>query len=71
MYALPFPGLFAVLQISESTSSKDVEGWDSLKHIIIVSVIEKHFNVKFALGEIESLKNIGEMVELIASKLAG
>jgi acyl carrier protein len=34
-----------------------------------VSAIEQEFAVRFALGELETLKNVGEMIDLIQSKL--
>lgn len=57
------------LLITESSSARNVEGWDSLAHITIVSVIEQEFHIRFALGELESLNNVGEMVKLIQTKL--
>ena len=44
-------------------------GWDSFAHVMIVSSIEEEFGVRFALGELELLENVGDMVDLIASKL--
>jgi len=43
---------------------------DSLAHINLVSAIEQEFAVRFALGELETLKNVGEMIHLIQQKLA-
>lgn len=56
------------LIITNETSAEDVDEWDSLSHIELISNIESHFKVRFALGELQDLKNIGDMVELIASK---
>ena len=56
------------LKISNETTAEDIEDWDSLAHINLVVAIEEEFNVKFALGELQSLKNVGEMVELIIKK---
>ena len=36
----------------------------------LVVAIEKHFGIKFAFGELQDLKNVGEMAELIAEKVA-
>ena len=55
-----------VLQF-ENTAS-DVEGWDSLTHIQLIVAIEKSFKIKFTSREILSWKNVGEMVDCIASK---
>lgn len=56
------------LEIMENYTAEDVEGWDSLTHIILVVSIEKSFNMKFLSSEITSWKNIGEMIESIYSK---
>jgi acyl carrier protein len=56
------------LAITGATTASDVPGWDSLTNINLIFAIEREFNVKFALGEIQELSNVGEMVELIAKK---
>ena len=55
--------------IEDKTNSDDVEEWDSLNHINLVSVIEKEFKIKFALGELMTLKDVGAMVDLMMEKL--
>ncbi len=55
--------------IENTTSSDEVEDWDSLNHINLVSAIEKEFKIKFALGELMTLKNVGAMVDLMMEKL--
>jgi acyl carrier protein len=58
------------LQLFAATTAADVEGWDSLAHINLVVAIEKRYKVKFALGELQELKNVGDMANLIIKKLA-
>lgn len=58
------------LVISRESNATNVEDWDSLAHINLVTTIEKHFKIKFALGELQELKNVGEMCDLIRTKLA-
>lgn len=36
--------------IDESSTSKDVDGWDSLTHMQIIAQIEKHFRSTFHFG---------------------
>jgi acyl carrier protein len=55
--------------IEDKTNSDDVEDWDSLNHINLVSAIEKEFKIKFALVELMTLKDVGAMVELMMEKL--
>ena len=56
------------LVILRQTTAKDVEDWDSLAHINLVVAIEKSFRITFALGELQSLQNVGNMVDLIVRK---
>ena len=55
--------------IKNATSSDEIEDWDSLNHINLVSAIEKEFKIKFALGELMTLKDVGAMVDLMMEKL--
>jgi acyl carrier protein len=59
----------ADLTITPESNGHNVEGWDSLAHINLVTAIEQEFGIKFALGELQELKNVGEMIELIEKKL--
>jgi len=58
------------LHLTRESNAQNVDGWDSLAHINLVSAAEQEFGVRFALGELEELKNVGEMVDLIERKLA-
>ncbi|MEG2938945.1 MAG: acyl carrier protein [Oscillospiraceae bacterium] len=55
--------------ISDETTSADIEDWDSLEQINILVALEKLFSIKFAVSEVEGLKYVGEMIDLIMSKL--
>lgn len=57
------------LIISDSTNSDEIEDWDSLNHINLVCAVELEFKIKFALGELETLKDVGEMTDLVMEKL--
>ena len=46
-----------------------LEGWDSLMHINIVTSIEQEFKIRFGLGELQELKNVGEMIALMEKKI--
>jgi acyl carrier protein len=58
------------LTLSSETSAKDVEGWDSLTNINLIFAAQREFRIKFGLGEIQELNNVGEMVRLIEKKMA-
>ena len=54
--------------ISEETVADDIEDWDSLEHITLISAVEKEFRMKFKMKEITSMKNVGEMAAIIAER---
>mgnify|MGYP001596566074 CR=1 FL=1 len=60
----------STLTIMDQTNSNDIDDWDSLNHINLVTAIEKDFSIKFALGELKNLKNVGEMLSLIERKIS-
>ncbi|MDO9309317.1 MAG: acyl carrier protein [Deltaproteobacteria bacterium] len=55
--------------LQRETSSDDIEEWDSLTHMNLVVALELSFKIKFALGELQKLRNVGEMLDLINRKL--
>jgi acyl carrier protein len=56
------------LIINNLTNSEDIEDWDSLNHINLVSAIEKEFKIRFALGELMEIKDVGAMIDLMMFK---
>jgi acyl carrier protein len=56
--------------ITSSTTADDIEDWDSLTHMMLISAVEKRFGVKFPLGELPLLQNVGDMADSIEKKLA-
>jgi acyl carrier protein len=56
------------LTLTETTTAKDVPGWDSITHVLIVVAVEKKFKVKFTAGEIQQLQNVGDLAALIRRK---
>ncbi len=51
--------------LNDSMTSNDIEGWDSLMQITLVSSIEGEFDICFNLKDIQNVTNVGEMVDLI------
>jgi len=57
------------LKITADTDADDIDEWDSLSHITLVMEMENAFGVRFALGELAELQNVGDMANLILKKL--
>ena len=58
------------IELRPGTTANDVKGWDSLSHIQLVVAIEKHFKIRFNFAELQKFKNVGQMCDNIATKLA-
>ena len=57
------------LIISNKTSSEDIESWDSLNHILLLNVVEKEFNIKINLAEMQDTNDVSSIVNLIINKI--
>lgn len=56
------------LIITDATNSDDIEDWDSLEHIALIVSMEKEFNMKFDIKEVNKLENVGGMIDMILAK---
>ena len=57
------------IQVNDATTAEDIEDWDSLEHINLVVAVEKKFKIKFNMGEVNAFKNVGEMVDIIMTRI--
>ncbi len=57
-------------EMRNDLTATDVEGWDSLTHMSIIAGLEQSFGIRFKLREINKLKNMGSLLDLIAEKTA-
>ncbi|WP_322168554.1 acyl carrier protein [Acutalibacter caecimuris] len=56
------------IRVGPQTTADDIEDWDSLEHITLISAVEREFRMKFKMGEISSMRNVGEMAQIIAQR---
>ncbi len=56
------------ITVKPETVADDIEDWDSMMHITLVGAVEDEFGVRFKMGEVSTMKNVGEMAEIIASR---
>ena len=61
--------IFRDILKKESSTSKDVDGWDSLTHMQIIAQIEKHFGVRFNFREVIKFKNVGDLCSALLTKM--
>ncbi len=57
------------LVISRDTTAADVAGWNSLNNVILISEVEKEFEIKFGLSQLLNLENVGDLIDNIDSLL--
>ena len=57
------------IKIFNGMTAEDIEKWDSLSHITLAINIEKEFDLKLNLAEVEKLENVGEMIQLLLEKV--
>lgn len=56
------------IHVTAETTADDIEDWDSLEHINLVVAVENKFGIKFNMNEVTTMKNVGEMVDIILER---
>jgi len=56
------------ITITREMTAQDIASWDSLHHIQLISEVERAFRIKFKLREVLSMKNVGDLIDLIHAK---
>jgi acyl carrier protein len=57
------------IRVNDSTTAADIDGWESLTHITLISSVEDAFDISFSMKEVVKMKNVGEMVDRIEEKI--
>ena len=55
--------------LNDDTTAEDIEDWDSLMHITLISEVEDEFDVHFAMKDVTGMQNVGEMASLILEQV--
>ena len=58
------------IEVDEDMTTDDFDNWDSVTQMIIVSMIEKEFDIVFKLREVGMLDSVEAFVDGIEEKLA-
>lgn len=56
------------ITLTEKTTADDIDAWDSLEHITLISAVEKAFKMRFSMKEVSGMKNVGEMIDIVAER---
>ena len=55
--------------VDETTTAADIDDWDSLTHISLLAAIEDEFGIRFNMKDVVSMKDVGEMADLIEEQI--
>jgi acyl carrier protein len=58
------------LELKPSTTAKDVDGWDSLKQVMIMLGVEERFDIRLSSREIDSIACVGDFLAVLSTKFA-
>ena len=56
--------------ITNETTADDIDDWDSLTHLELITTVEKAFGIHFSLGDINGFANVGAMCDCILKHLS-
>jgi acyl carrier protein len=57
------------VDLRDDLAAGDIPEWDSLSHVRLIVTIERQFKIKFSNSEIEGLKNVGDLIRLVMTKV--
>jgi len=55
--------------IQRETTAKDVKGWDSVAHVLLITAVEKKFSIRFKSREIAGFNCVGDMIDAVETKI--
>lgn len=54
--------------VDDALTPEDVELWDSMNHLRLVSAVEEEFQIKLSMQEIESIRSLGVLRALVEQR---
>lgn len=54
--------------VTRKTTADDIDDWDSLEHINLIGAVERKYKIRFTMKEVSSMKNVGEMIDIILER---
>mgnify|MGYP003425355358 CR=1 FL=1 len=56
------------IEVTRKTTADDIDDWDSLEHINLIGAVERKYKIRFTMKEVSSMKNVGEMIDIIMER---
>lgn len=56
------------INITRETTARDIQGWDSITHLDLITEVEQSFGVEITGFEVMRLKNVGDLIDLLEEK---
>jgi acyl carrier protein len=56
------------LELTRNSNALNTPNWDSLAHLEIIEMVQRRFKVKFGLTDLQKLKTVGDLVNLVLEK---
>ncbi len=56
------------MALSPGLSARDVPGWDSFKQIEVMMAVEERFGIELSTGDIDSLRNVGDLAGIVLAR---
>lgn len=53
------------IEVNDDTTSENIDDWDSFEHINLIVAVEEEFSIKIPMGKVVTMKNVGEMADII------
>lgn len=57
------------ITVCDETTAADIEDWDSLTHITLISEVEDAFDIKLSMKVVLGMENVGELVDIIQQQI--
>ena len=58
------------LRIKITDSPLNIDGWESLTHVILLTAIEAHFSIEFSFKDLAGIKTVGDLVNIVETKIS-
>jgi acyl carrier protein len=58
-------------ELTDCITAGEIDGWDSLSHMVIISEVEKHFKIRFSFADVLNFNTMSDLFNSIIEKVEG